>query len=208
MESLLQDLRYSVRMLCKNPGFGAVAILTIAIGIGASTTIFSWIRVVLLNPLPGASQPERVVALESLTPSAEWVPTSYLDFRDFRDHLKLSESMTVAYPMDLAVGNERSVERIWGELVSANYFDVLRVRPEWGRFFSKAESGDEQNAHAVVIISHSLWTNRYHSDPSVIGATLRINRFPYTIIGVAPENFHGSMPGLSFQMWAPATMFG
>jgi len=208
MESVLQDVRYGLRMLCKNPGFGVVAILTIAIGIGASTTIFSWIRAVLLNPLPGASQPERVVALESLTPSGEWVPTSYLDFSDFRDHLKLLESMTVAYPMDLAVGNETSVERIWGELVSGNYFDVLRVQPELGRFFSKAESGDEQNAHAVIIISHALWKNRYHSDPSVIGATLRINRFPYTVIGVAPENFHGSMPGLSFQMWAPATMFG
>jgi predicted permease len=208
MESLLQDVRYSLRMLGKNPGFGVVAILTIAIGIGASTTIFSWIRAVLLNPLPGASEPERVVALETLTPSAEWVPTSYLDFRDFRDHLKLIESTTVAYPMDLAVGNERSVERTWGELVSGNYFDVLRVGPEAGRFFSKAESGDEQNAHAVVIISHALWANRYHSDPSAIGATLRINRYPYTIIGVAPENFHGSMPGLSFQMWAPATMFG
>jgi predicted permease len=208
MESLLQDLRYSLRMLGKNPGFGAVAILTIAIGIGASTTIFSWIRAVLLNPLPGANQPERVVALETLTPSAQWLPTSYLDFRDFRDRLKLVESTTVAYPMDLAVGSERSVERIWGELVSGNYFDVLGVRPELGRFFSKAESGDEQNAHAVVVISHSLWTNRYHSDPSVMGATLRINRYPYTIIGVAPESFHGSMPGLSFQMWAPATMFG
>ena len=208
MESLLQDLRYSLRMLCKNPGFGAVAILTIAIGIGSSTTIFSWIRAVLLNPLPGASEPARVVALETLTPSAEWVPTSYLDFSDFRDHLKLVESLTVAYPMDLAVGNEKSVERNWGELVSGNYFDVLRVRPELGRFFSKAESGDEQNAHPVVIISHALWTNRFHSDPAAIGATLRINRFPYTIIGVAPENFQGSMPGLSFQMWAPATMFG
>src|SRR5271169_5045516 len=208
MESLLQDVRYSLRMLWKNPGFAAVAILTIAIGIGASTTIFSWMRAVLLNPLPGASRPERVVALESLTPSAEWVPTSYLDFRDFRDHLKLIESTTVAIPTDLAVGNERSVERTWGELVSGNYFDVLRVRPELGRFFSKAESGDEQNAHAVVIISHSMWTNRYHSDPAAIGATVRINRFPYTIIGVAPENFHGSMPGLSFEMWSPATMFG
>jgi predicted permease len=208
MGSLLQDLRYSLRLLGKNPGFGAVAILTIAIGIGASTTIFSWIRSVLLNPLPGASQPERVVALESLTPSGEWVPTSYLDFQDFRDHSKLLESTTVAIPMDLAVGNERSVERTWGELVSGNYFDVLRVRPELGRFFSKAESGDEQNAHAVLIISHSFWTNRFHSDPAAIGATLRINRFPYTIIGVAPDNFHGSMPGLSFQMWAPATMFG
>jgi predicted permease len=208
METLLQDVRYGLRMLGKNPGFAAVAILTIAVGIGSSTTIFSWIRAVLLNPLPGATQPERVVALEMLTPSSEWTPTSYLDFRDFRDHTKLLESMTVTQPIDLAVGDERQVQRVWGEVVSGNYFEVLRVRPELGRFFSKPEQGDEQNAHAVAIISHALWKNRYHSDPLVVGTTVRINRYPYTIIGVAPEDFHGSMPGLSLEMWAPATMFG
>ena len=92
METFLQDARYGMRMLAKNPGFAAVAILTIAVGIGSSTTIFSWIRAVLLNPLPGAGQPERVVALEMLTPSGEWTPTSYLDFRDFRDDTKLLEA--------------------------------------------------------------------------------------------------------------------
>jgi len=208
MQSLLQDVRYGFRQLRHSPGFALVAILTIAIGIGASTTIFSWIRSVLLNPLPGAAQPDRVVALEMLTPSGEWTPTSYLDFVDFREHSRLLESMSVTVPMDLAVGDEKKVDRIWGELVSGNYFDMLRVQPELGRFFSKAESGDEQNAHAVVIISHSVWKNRYRSDPGVLGATVRINRYPYTIIGVAPENVHGSMPGLSFEMWTPATMFG
>ena len=208
MESLLQDLRYGLRMLRKNPGFALVAILTIAIGIGASATIFSWIRSVLLNPLPGAGDPDRIVAMEMLTPSGEWTPTSYPDFRDFRDYSKSLEALSVTCPMDLAVGNERQVERVWGELVSGNYFDVVRVQPEAGRFFSKADSGDEQNAHAVVVISDSFWKNRYHSDPSAIGTTVRINRFPYTIIGVAPASFHGSMPGLSFEMWAPATMFG
>jgi len=208
METLLQDLRYGLRTLLKNPGFAAVAILTIAIGIGASTTIFSWIRSVLLNPLPGAGEPQHVVALEMVTPSGEWTPTSYLDFIDFRRYCKLLQSTTVTQPMPLAVGDERSIQRTWGELVSGNYFDVLQVQPALGRFFSKAESGDEQNAHAVVVISYSLWRNRYHSDPSVTGTTVRINRYPYTIIGVAPENFHGSMPGLSFEMWTPATMFG
>jgi putative ABC transport system permease protein len=208
MQTLIEDVRYGLRMLRKNPGFPLIAVMTIAIGIGASTTIFSWIQSVLLNPLPGAAAAERVVALESLTPSGEWVPTSYLDFFDFRSHLKKIESMTVAIPADLAVGDERNVQRTWGELVSGNYFDVLRVQPERGRFFSAAERGEEQNAHPVVIISHALWTSRYHSDPAVIGTTVRINRYPYTIIGVAPEQFHGSMPGLSFEMWAPATMFG
>jgi len=208
METLLQDLRYGLRTLLKNPGFATVAILTIAIGIGASTTIFSWIRSVLLNPLPGAGDPQQVVALEMVTPSGEWTPTSYLDFIDFRRYCKLLRSTSVTQPMPLAVGDERSIQRTWGELVSGNYFDLLQVQPALGRFFSKAESGDEQNAHAVVVISYSLWRNRYHSDPSVSGTTVRINRYPYTIIGVAPENFHGSMPGLSFEMWAPATMFG
>jgi predicted permease len=208
MISLMQDLRYGLRMLGKSPGFAVVAILTIAIGIGASTTIFSWIRTVLLNPLPGAGAPERVVALESLTPGADWVPTSYLDFRDIRDNCKLLESMSVAQPIALAVGNEKNVERIWGEVVSGNFFDVLRVKPELGRFFSSPEVDREQNAHPLVIISHSLWTSHYHSDPRIIGASVRINHFPYTIIGVAPEGFRGSMPGLSFAMWAPATMYG
>jgi predicted permease len=208
METLLQDARYAIRTLRNHPGFAAVAILTIAVGIGTSTTIFSWIRSVLLNPLPGTGDPDHVAALEMLTPSGEWTPTSYLDFRDFRDHSKSLNGLTVTFPMNLAVGGESQVERIWGELVSGNYFDVLRVRPEVGRFFSRAESGDEQNAHDVVVISHSLWRNRYRSDPSVVGTTVQINRYPYTIIGVAPARFHGSMPGLSFEMWAPATTFG
>jgi predicted permease len=208
METLWQDARYGLRMLAKSPGATAVAILTLALGISANTTIFSWIRTVLLNPLPGAGEPERVVALESLAPSGEWVPTSYLDFRDFRDHLKTVESMSVAQPIALAVGNDISVERVWGELVSGNFFDLLRVQPELGRSFSGAERDEAQNAHPVIVISHSFWKTRFHSNNSVLGTTIRINRRPYTIIGVAPENFHGSMPGLSFDIWALATMQG
>ena len=208
LEDLLHDLRYGFRVLTTNPGFTAVVVLTLAIGIGANTTIFSWIHTVLLNPLPGAGQPERVVELESLAPSSEWVPTSYLDFRDFRDHLKLLESMSVAQPMALAVGNDTHVERVWGEAVSGNFFDVLRVEPAAGRFFSGAERHDAQNAHAVAVISHSFWRTHYNASASAIGATLRVNRTPYTVIGVAPNDFHGSMAGLSFDLWVPATMYG
>ena len=208
METLWQDLRYSLRVLAKAPGFTAVAILTLAIGMGASVTIFSWVRAVLLNPLPGVAEPDRIVALESLTPDADWVPTSYLDFRDLRDNCKLMESMSVAKPVALAVGNEDNIERVWGEVVSGNFFDLLRVKPELGRFFSTAEVDHQQNAHPLAILSHSYWSSHYHADPRVIGAMVRINHFPYTIIGVAPKAFHGSMPGLTFDMWAPATMYG
>lgn len=208
METLWQDLRYSLRVLAKAPGFTAVAILTLAIGMGASATIFSWVRAVLLNPLPGVAEPDRIVELESLTPDADWVPTSYLDFRDLRDNCKLMESMSVAKPVALAVGNEDNIERVWGEVVSGNFFDLLRVKPELGRFFSTAEVDHQQNAHPLAILSHSYWSSHYHADPRVIGAMVRINHFPYTIIGVAPKAFRGSMPGLTFDMWAPATMYG
>jgi len=146
--------------------------------------------------------------MESLAPSGEWVPTSYLDFRDFRDHLKLVESMSVAQPMTLAVGNDVRVERVWGETVSGNFFDVLRVQPDIGRFFSGVERDDAQNAHPVAVISHSFWHSHYNESASAIGAVLRVNRTPYTIIGVAPKEFHGSMAGLSFDLWVPATMYG
>jgi len=207
-EALWRDLRFSLRTILKSPGFTATAVLTLALGIGANTTIFSWIHSVLLNPLPGAGQPERVMELESLAPSGEWVPTSYLDFHDFRDHLKLVESMSLAQPMALAVGDDVRVERVWGETVSGNFFDVLRVQPDIGRFFSGVERDDAQNAHPVAVISHSFWHSHYNESASAIGAVLRVNRTPYTIIGVAPKEFHGSMAGLSFDLWVPATMYG
>src|SRR5580698_835999 len=208
LENLAQDVRFGLRMLGKSPGFTSVAVLTLALGIGANTTIFSWIHSVLLNPLPGVGEASGVVALETLTPDGNWVPTSYLDFRDLRDNCKLVESMSVAKPMDLAVGNDVNIERVWGEVVSGNFFELLHVQPELGRFFTTAEVDHEQNTHALAILSHSFWMSHYQADPRVIGATVRINHFPYTIIGVAPAAFHGSMPGLTFDMWAPATMYG
>jgi predicted permease len=208
LDTVRQDLRFASRLFLKSPGFTATAVLTLALGIGANTTIFSWVRSVLLNPLPGVASPDRVAALETITPNGEWVPTSYLDFRDLRDNCKLSQKMSVTKPVDLAVGNEDSLERTWGEAVSGNFFDLLEIKPELGRFFSSEEVDHEQNAHALVVIDHSYWMSRFHGDPAAIGSTLRIGRFPYTVIGVAPPAFHGSMAGLSFQMWVPATMYG
>ncbi len=207
LESFVMDLRYAGRQLRRNPGLAAAAILTLAIGIAANTTVFSWTRAVLLDPLPGASAASRVVALEELATNGDWTPTSYLDYRDLRDHTTPSfEAMSVAYPAALAVGDDDATERRWGELVSGNFFDLLRVRPEVGRFFAGAERDDAAGAHPVVVIGHALWSTRYRGDRSVIGQTLRINRYPFTIIGVAPPDFHGSMPGSDYQMWAPATM--
>jgi predicted permease len=208
MSTLLRDLRYGLRTLIGNPGFTAVAVLTIGIGIGASTTIFSWMRSMLLNPVPGASQPERIVAIENMAPDGEPLTTSYLDFRDFRDNLQQVNLVTARIGNVFSVGEAPNTARVWGEMVSGGFFDMLGVKPEAGRFFSGAERDDAQNAHAVVVISHTYWKVHYRADRSAIGASLRINHTPFTIIGVAPEGFHGTRSGLDDEIWMPLTMYG
>ncbi|MGB7284334.1 MAG: ABC transporter permease [Candidatus Acidiferrum sp.] len=208
MNTLLRDIRYGLRTLAGKPAFTAVAILTIGIGIGASTTIFSWMRSMLLNPLPLAAQPERVVAIENMAPDGEPITTSFLDYRDFRDNLKLLTLVSARDWNVFSVGEAPNTAKVWGEMVSGNFFDMLGVKPEAGRFFAGAERDDAQNAHAVVVISDSYWKNHYHSDRLAIGATLRINRTPFTIIGVAPEGFYGSRSGLDYELWMPITMYG
>jgi len=208
MSGVLQDLRYALRTLRNSPGFAAVAILTIAIGIGANTTIFSWVRSLLLNPLPGAEQPERIVAIENTAPDGEPLTTSYLDFRDFRDNLRMVNFVTGYRGYVFSVGDAPNTERVWGEMASGGLFNMLGIKPEVGRFFSIEERDDAQNTHTVVVISHGYWKAHYHSDPSAIGKTLRINRTPFTVIGVAPEGFHGIHAGLDYEFWVPLTMYG
>ena len=208
MTNLVRDLRYGLRALVRNPGFTAIAIFTIAIGIGANTTVFSWMRSMVLNPIPGAAQPERIVAIENMAADREPLTTSYLDFTDFRDHLRLVNFVSARIGNVFAVGDGPKTERVWGEMVSGNFFDTLGLKPEAGRFFSGAESDDTQNAHPVVVISHGYWTNHYHPDASAIGSTLRLNDTVLTIIGVAPASFHGTRTGFDYELWLPLTMYG
>jgi predicted permease len=208
MSTLLRDIRYGLRTLARSPGFTAVAVLTIGIGIGASTTIFSWMRSLLLNPLPGATQTERIVVVENTAADGEPLTTSYLDFRDYRDNLRLVHEVTARAGNVFSVGDPPRTSQVWGELVSGNFFDLLGVQPEAGRFFSGAERDDAQNAHPVVVISHSYWKVHYHTDPSTIGSSLRINQTLFTVIGVTPEGFHGTRSGLDYEMWMPLTMYG
>ena len=208
MNTLVRDIQYGLRTLARSPGFTAVAVLTIGIGIGASTTIFSWMRSLMLNPLPGATQTERIVALENTAADGEPLTTSYLDFRDYRDNLRLVQDVTARAGNVFSVGDAPQTSQVWGELVSGNFFDLLGVQPEAGRFFSGSERDDAQNAHAVVVISHSYWKAHYHTDPTTIGSSVRINQTLFTIIGVTPEGFHGTRSGFDYEMWMPLTMYG
>jgi predicted permease len=205
MEALGNDLRSAARQLRRSPGFAAVAVLSLALGIGANTAVFSWIDSILLRPFPGVDD-RGLVAFETLTPSGEAVTNSYPDFRDYRDHLQLLSGLAMAQPYALSLGEPDHVERIWGEMVSGNYFAVLGVKPALGRAFLPEEYGDKPNGYPVTVISDRLWRRRFHSAPSVVGSAVLVNSHPLTVVGVAPPRFRGTMPGLALDLWVPAVM--
>jgi predicted permease len=203
LENLLHDIRYGLRMMARNPGFTAVAILTLAVGIGTTATAFNWMDGVLLRPLGGVSHPEQLVSLASVTPNGEVVPTSYPDYRDFRDYLKLFDGFAMFRPGAFSVGLGDHAERIWGEFVSGDFFTALGVKPEVGRMFGPEEFGDKPGAYPVVVISDRYWRSHLGADPQIAGKTIRVNQHELTVVGVAVLEFHGSMAAVAFDLWVP-----
>jgi predicted permease len=203
LENFWQDVRFGLRMMRRNKGFTAAAVLTLAVGIGVSTTAFSWVDAVLLRPLGGVKEPNRLVTLEAVEPGGGWVPTSYPDYVDFRDRLKLIDGAAVRLPSAFTVGQQDHAERVWGELVSGNFFAVLGAQPELGRFFLPSEYGDKPGAFPVAVLSDRFWRSHYHADPGVIGSTIRINQHELMVVGVAGPEFRGSTPVMAYDIWVP-----
>jgi predicted permease len=196
-----------MRVLWGSPGFTAVAVVTLALGIAVNTTVFSWIDAVLLRPLPGVGDSSRLAAFETVQPDGEGRNTSFADYRDYRDNLKLVSGLALSLqPNSLSVGEGERAQRVWGELVSGNYFAVMGVKPLLGRFFLPEEQGDKPGAYPVVVIGERLWRTRFNADPGVVGGTVRVNRRELTIVGVAPKEFRGMSPGVIYEMWAPLMM--
>jgi predicted permease len=203
MHALLQDVRFGFRMLAKNPGFTAVAVITLALGIGANSTIFSWINSTLLDPIPGAADTSKLVSVMR----GEWSenpmpPFSYPDYADLRASTE-SFSGLIAYQQDFMslTGNDKP-ERLFGEFVSADYFDVLGVPPILGRSFSLTEE-EKTGSTPAVVISYALWQSHYGGDRSVIGKSMEIAKRLCTIVGVAPPGFIGCAKGTRSDLWAP-----
>jgi predicted permease len=196
-DSLRQDVRYGLRMLRKNPGFTATAVLTLALGIGANSTIFSWINATLLNPIPGVSHASEYVELVT--------GVSYPDYLDLRDRNHSLSALVACdlFPMDLT-GNGKP-EHVWGVFSTANYFDGLRVRPILGRGFSP-EEGEKPDGAPVVVLSYQLWKTRFGGERSVIGRVIQLNKHPYTVIGIAPPDFEGTQASLRADLWVPTSM--
>jgi predicted permease len=205
MTSFWQDVRYSLRMIAKAPGFAAIAILTLALGIGANTTIFSWINSALLNPVPGLARSSEVVSLTLSKPGDNPFPFTYPDLEAMRTGQQSFTSIAACSFAQMSLTGKGKPERVFGMLASANYFDVLGVRPILGRGFLTVE--DEKPGGApVAVISYRLWQTHFGANPNIVGQTIEINQHPYTIVGVTPPVFQGSQTGVRTEIWVPIMM--
>src|SRR3989441_5140850 len=204
-DEFVQDIRYGARMLRRTPGFSILAILCLTLGIGTNTAALSWIEGILIRPYPLVAHQDRMVALSGTIRGGERSGLSYPDFRDFEKNSTFFESFIIDKITGTTLSNGDRAERAVGGMVSANYFDALGVRPILGRGF-RPEEGTGRNAHPVTVISYMTWKNRYKGDPEIIGKTQFMNGVQHTIIGVAPEKFHGTFIGVSFNFWVPTSM--
>jgi len=205
--AIVQDVQFGLRILRHSPWFAAVSVCTLGLGIAVNTTVFSWIDSVLLHPFPGVGDPRELALIETVTASGEFlVNTSYLDYRDYRDNLHLVSGVAQGRFTPLSIGVEGKTERAFAELVSANYFDLLKVKPVLGRTFLPEDGLDQEGSAPLAVISYRMWQTRFGGDPNVLGQTIRLNRHALTIIGVAPREFHGTLAGALFDVWIPVTM--
>jgi len=205
LDTFRQDLRYSLRALLKRPGLTLVVALTLALSIGANTAIFTWINSVLLQPLPGIERPEELVEVWGATRNNSALSSSYLDYLDFRDRNEVFSGLIAHQVMPLNFGRGAKPERVWGAVVSGNYFDALGVKAAIGRAFLPEEDRTP-NTHPVVVIGHGLWQRRFGGDPNVVGQAVTLNEHDFTVIGVAPKEFGSTYSGVALDVWTPVMM--
>jgi len=199
------DLRYALRMLRKNPGLTLVAVLSLALGIGANTTIFSWMDGLVLHPLPLVKDPGRLVFLKTLRPGgAEW-SASYPDFLDWRAQARSVSDLSVAGMDQFGVKTSGQAERAWGVYASADYFNLLGVHPLMGRLFRPDEASMPGSA-PVAVIGYDFWRRNFAGDTGILGRHLLLNGHDLVVVGVLPPKFGGTIVGLAFDVWVPITM--
>src|SRR5262245_24403190 len=186
LEETCQDLRYGSRMLLKNPGFTLVAVLTLALGIGANTAIFSVVNALLLRPLPYVES-ERLVLLSEKSRTGERDSASYLNYADWRARAQSFEGMAASHPRSLTLTGGDKAELVRGRSVNWNFFQLLGVNPLCGRLFNEAD--DRYGAARTLIVSHGFWQGRLGGDANVIGKSVRMTNESYTVIGVLPPGF-------------------
>jgi len=205
--ALLQDLRYGIRTLAKNPGFTIVAVLTLALGIGANTAIFSVVDAVLLRPLP-YPQSERLFVVYQTLPQdpAQNTGVSYPNYLDWTQQNQAFDSIAAARGNSQALSGQGEPTYIESGSVTSNYFDVLRVKPMLGRTLQSSD--DALDASPVVVMSETLWRARFGADPAIVGKTITLEQHAVTVAGIVPAYFHPSVPDSAAQLWVPLRQDG
>jgi predicted permease len=201
LDDLWRDLRYAVRTLRRSPGFAATAVMSIALGVGANTLVFSVVNGLVLKPLP-ISDPDRVVFVQRVGP---FVSHSFPLYRDLRDRNVAFEGLAGYRITMMEVDVNDSATHEWGYLATGNYFDLLGVTPAVGRFFHQADDA-VPGGSPYAVISYDYWRTRFGGSPSVVGSTIRVNRIPYTVLGVTPPGFYGTEVFYRPNVWVPMMM--
>ena len=212
MSTVWQDLRYSVRGLAQSPVFTAVALLSIALGIGANTAVFSLMDQALLRSLP-VKHPEQLVLFTCHGARSGWIDTSYGSdytfsfpmYRDFRDGTSVFDGVIARFPVRMSMSWRGQTERIFGDLVTGNYFEVLGVHAAIGRTLTK-DDDRTPDAHPLVVLSYGYWKRRFGSDPAILNQVINLNNHPMTVVGVVQAGFHGVGTGEAPDVYVPMMM--
>ena len=209
MNAFMQDVRYGLRMLLKNPGSTAVVVLSLALGIGANTTIFSVVNSLLFRP-PAVDEPARLVDIwmhnVKRTGFDGYFPLNFPDFVYYRDHNSVFSGLTAYAGDGLTVvwSRDGQGEALQGTMVSANYFSVLGIRPELGRTFLPEE--DRPGAAPAVVVSHAFWRRHLGADPTALSRPIMLNGHACAVVGVIPDSFNGVLIGATMDVWAPMSL--
>jgi predicted permease len=205
IENLLGDLRNAGRTISRMPGLAAVIIVSLAIGIGVNTTIFSWIQMILFQPLPAVTGASNFLLVEPRSDTTGYPGASWLEYRDLQTHMPALRDIVASQMVPFNVGQPGQTERTHGQLVSGNFFSALGLKPAIGRFI-RPEEAERSGTEPVIVISYDYWQTRFGGAPKAVGQKLRVNDRDLIIVGVAPRDFQGTMLPLKFELWVPATM--
>ena len=199
-------MRHAFRTIARMPGLAAVVVLSLGVGIGVNTAVFSWIQAMILKPIPGVADSGGFYHADPKSDSGSYPGMSWAEYRDLEPRLRATlDDFVVARMVPLNVGESGRTERTYAELVSGNLFDAMKIRPVAGRFI-RPDEADQPGAQPVAVISYDYWQTHFAGSADAIGKTIRINDSQLTVVGVAPENFQGTILALQFDLWVPATM--